>query len=388
MSQSPSIKVAVLHNIIAPYIVPVFNRLSKLDNIKLKVFFYDKTANNRIWRVPEDIWFDYKVIPSFVVELQSRNNDPLWLSPTALSELIKGKFDVVISTGHESLGTYLGLIYSKLWCKPLIFRSESTANEQSWRRKLSLPLLKILARHSNACITTGSRAKDYLIHLGVAPQKVSVVYDNVVDVMYYQQVSSLNEEEKIKIKTRLGLASSQIILYVGQLIERKGLKDLLSAFACLQTKGIDAKLLIVGYGPQEEELKSFCTQKRLKGVSFLGGKNKEELLVYYAIADVFVLPSLSEVWGLVINEAMACGLPVITTRNVGASADLVKDGINGFVVPSQDEQALFEVLREILKNNSLREKMGVASLEIIKKFTFFNAALGWGTAIRKVTSAS
>ena len=114
---------------------------------------------------------------------------------------------------------------------------------------------------------------------------------------------------------------------------------------------------------------------------FIDFVQKDALPQYYAIADVFVLPSTEEVWGLVINEAMACGLPVISTDKVGASIDLIKQGVNGYVIPASDVDRLFESLEMILSDSKLKSSMGKASEEIINDFTISHAAKRFVRAI-------
>lgn len=97
--------------------------------------------------------------------------------------------------------------------------------------------------------------------------------------------------------------------------------------------------------------------------------SKDELFEYYKAADLFVLPTREDVWGLVINEAMACGLPVITTEKCGSGAELIEEGRNGYIVPVEDVDALAMSMKKILESNSLEEK-GIESLRIIEKYTF------------------
>jgi glycosyltransferase involved in cell wall biosynthesis len=105
------------------------------------------------------------------------------------------------------------------------------------------------------------------------------------------------------------------------------------------------------------------------------------LVDYYLAADVFVLPTLDDVWGFVINEAMVCGLPVITTRNAGASSDLVKDGVNGYVVEPGSSHQLFCALKKITDDEERARLMGKASRDIIKGYSYEKSARGFQSAI-------
>jgi glycosyltransferase involved in cell wall biosynthesis len=261
--------------------------------------------------------------------------------------------------------------------------SGSTINEPSLLRKISLPLVKFIIRHSDAFIAYGTRAKEYLEYLGASSEKVFIAY-NTVDTDFFMQRCSQLKAPKSELKDKIGIKNKKVVLYVGQLIERKNVKTLIEAYSKLKDK-LDVALLIVGDGIQKNELKNLCIEDNINDVFFVGFKQREELPQYYAMSDLFVLPSLQEVWGLVLNEAMASGLPVITTNKVGASVDLIKDGENGYVVESGNTEQLYEVTKKILSDPELEERMGEKSKRIIeKRFTYENMVDGLRSALNLV----
>jgi glycosyltransferase involved in cell wall biosynthesis len=144
-------------------------------------------------------------------------------------------------------------------------------------------------------------------------------------------------------------------LYVGRLDAEKGLDTLLEAF-----RDVPGELLLVGSGTDEERLRALAGER----VHFEGPHDRDELVDYYARADVFVLPSRSEPWGMVLNEAAAAALPIVTTEGVGAAHDLVEDGSNGFVVPVDDAAALAHALRTLAGDKALRRSAGHRSREL------------------------
>ena len=117
------------------------------------------------------------------------------------------------------------------------------------------------------------------------------------------------------------------------------------------------------------ELWAFCRRK-IKNVFFFGFQNNSQVSKYYAIADIFVLPSQGESWGVVINEAMCFGLPIITTDKVMAAYDLVREGVNGYIFPPADTTALTLALEELLSDPAKRKKMGESSLQIISEWNY------------------
>src|SRR5207248_4915070 len=131
-----------------------------------------------------------------------------------------------------------------------------------------------------------------------------------------------------------------VVLYVGQLIARKGALDLLAAHVLVQQRIPGAQVVFVGYGQLEAELRALVAERQVGGVHFPGHVSIPDLPRYYVAADVFVLPSHEEVWGLVLNEAAASALPLIATDHTGAAPDLIEPGRNGQIVPASDPERL------------------------------------------------
>ena len=158
--------------------------------------------------------------------------------------------------------------------------------------------------------------------------------------------------------------------------KRKGVQYLIEAF--LQLNGKDTVLLIVGDGEYKQELLKLVPENN-SDIMFVG--HDENTAKYYAMADIFVMPSFSDPWGLTINEAMVAGLPVITTTNVGAQ-ELIQG--NGFVISPRDSHALKTALEQLLNDDQLRHDMGQRSLEVIKPYTIQHTAEVCRAAIHAV----
>jgi len=154
------------------------------------------------------------------------------------------------------------------------------------------------------------------------------------------------------------------------LVEAKGVFELLDAYAKLEERArSDIGLVYVGDGNARSELEARASKLAPGTVRFGGFVQKEQLSLYYALADVLVFPTHSDTWGFVVNEAMACGLPVITTDVAGCASDLVKDGWNGLVVSVGNTTQLTDAMRYFILKNDLRSVMGERSLEQIAAFS-------------------
>jgi len=382
------IKVALIHNIMSPYRVALFNHLAAVPQLALYIYFLASTDKSRKWEIPElSGKFTYKVLPGLTFNFHPNKDLFAYrINPSIAPELIRNKYDIIVSVGYASFTNHLAFLLCKIYRKPFVLCSESTINEPSLFRSVSLPLIKLIIRHSDALIAYGTRAKEYLIHLGAPSNRIFMAY-NTVDTDFFKRESSKLRTEGRRLKGELGIENKSIILYVGQLIERKGIKYLLKAYSRLKREN-DVACLIVGDGPQRTELVDLCTRENIKDVFFVGHKQLREMAGYYVISDIFVLPSTQEVWGLVLNEAMACGLPVVTTDKVGASVDLVKDGVNGYVVEAGHVEQLYQAMRKILSSPELKLSMGKKSQDVIDAgFGVEKANQGFTDAILTVASS-
>lgn len=188
---------------------------------------------------------------------------------------------------------------------------------------------------------------------GIDENKLSVVPIGVdIDLFIKGNVELIKEEFDIN-------ASTKIILYVGQLIPRKGLKYLIEAIPKIISKHKDTLFVFAGTGPQRKELESICQQKGIQNnILFTGGLDVTQLIKWYSIADLFVLPSLSEGRPTVIYEAMACEIPIIAT-DVGGVSEQIKNEYNGIVIPPMSSNLLITNINYLLGNEDLCKEMGI-----------------------------
>ena len=163
----------------------------------------------------------------------------------------------------------------------------------------------------------------------------------------------------------------KIAITVGQFIHRKGFDVLLNAWSKCDK---EYELYIIGAAPTKEYL-DIKEKLHMENVHFEGFKTKEELKCYYKAADLFVFPTREDIWGLVVNEAMAHGLPVITTDKCVAGLELIKDGENGYIVPVENPDELAMRINELLSDDWLQEKMAKNNLQKIRRYTVEDMAI-------------
>ena len=161
--------------------------------------------------------------------------------------------------------------------------------------------------------------------------------------------------------------------------------DLLRAFEAIP-KSLNAGLIFLGDGELRRSLEAYAHERSLKNVRFVGFKNQTEMAPYYSMADVFVLPSGFEPWGLVVNEALCFGLPVITSDKVGATGDLVQEGVNGFVYPAGNVMALTAILQKLLLSaEDRRTAMGAASRKLVTHWSYREVVEGVLACLQRVS---
>ena len=372
-------KVALIHNIIAPYRVPLFEALARHPVIDLQVYFCAKTYKIRRWDVLEPDTYSYKVLPGITVEVSSMTYH---INPSILIDLVGNQYDCVILGGSADFTTQLSFFVSKALKLPVILWSEAVEGVETSLARLIDPLTRYIIKSADALIVPGTLSRDFHIKRGAPAQKVFVA-PNIVNVDTFFTRSSAYKEQRAQLKDDLHLGKNAIVLFVGQLIQRKGVEFLVRAFAKLKRECENVTLIVVGDGELKPELNQIVLNEDITNIIFTGWISEEEKIAYYAIADLFVLPTLSDLCPLVINEAMACALPVVSTTAAGCARDMIINGENGFIVQPRNVDALYEAMRPIVQDNKLRQKMGKKSYDILTtRFSVETAVNGFFDAIQ------
>jgi len=228
-----------------------------------------------------------------------------------------------------------------------------------------------VSRHFDAAFVSGATAAAYVESLGIPPHRIWRGYD-VVDNQHFASRADQVRARATALRSELGLPP-KFLLYVGRFAPEKNLSRLLAAFASLVAREPqrDHRLVMVGSGPEETSLKAQAAPLADR-VLFPGFKQADELPSYYGLAEAFLLPSLIEPWGLVINEAMASGLPIVASSQCGAVPDLVFPGLNGAVVNPHDVDDMRRALSWVMEDEPRRRAMGAASSRLIETFSIDN----------------
>lgn len=354
-------RVLFLTNYPSPYRVGFFDRLGQ--EMDVTVLFSDRkedqTHREQRWFVESQGHFHW-------VQLKKRvlcvDNESLCLDVVSW---LKKPWDRIVVCGYSSPTVMLAMAWLRLHRLPFYMEIDGGLVRADSRAKFLFK--KFLVTRANWWISSGEPSTRYLAHYGADPAR-TFVYP--FTSLYARDIPDAvpTPEDKETLRRELGLPQGKILLSVGRMDRGKGFDVLLKALARMEET---ASLFIVGGEPGEDCL-ALVRELKLENVHFISFKPKEELKKYYRAADAFVLPTRSDVWGLVINEAMACGLPVVTTTRCVAGLTLVEDGVNGYLVPIDDEAALARKLDAVFSGDY--REMGRAALETIRPYTIENMA--------------
>ncbi|MBA1146048.1 glycosyltransferase [Ectothiorhodospiraceae bacterium WFHF3C12] len=349
------------NNIPSPYMVDRFNALAeRADGFDFEVWFNDRIEPDRSWIVDERSWrFRYRYLP--VTTLFGRRLH--WPAP-----LLVGPPPALLVSLYAEPVFVFGWLLARLRGARTAFRVLATYDRWVARSRLKDSVKRFLFRRVDAVETPGQDGKRFAERYGVPGDRVFIA-THTVDVDHYAGASEAARANRYALRTELGV-SGVTFIYVGRLWWGKGLGTLLDAFERVQQAGrTDTSLLLVGDGAEEERLRQTCAERGLHGVVFAGFQQKEQLPRCYAAADVFVFPTLGDPYGLVVDEAMACSLPVISSDAAGEIHDRVVDGENGFVVPAEDIEALAKRMLELADDADSRQRMGRASARQVRTHT-------------------
>lgn len=369
-------RMVLITELIAPYRIPVFNALARRKEVELHVIFLSRTdASQRQWRVyEEEIKFSYEVLPCWRRRVGKFN---VLLNRGMAESLRKFAPDVVICGGYNYVSSWQALRWAKRHSVPFVLWSESTGNDS---RNKHAPMEFLKSKFVGSCdgfVVPGQSARDYLLSLGVKSEDISIA-PNAVDTALFASAGAVVRENETQLRAQLALPQ-RYFLFVGRLVAGKGVLDLLDAYERMSPAlRASVGLVFAGEGSMRAELESRARDIHPGRVHFAGFVHRDELAAYYALAECFVFPTRTDPWGLVVNEAMACGLPVICTRVAGCAADLVQE--NGRLVSPANADELASAMEDIATNSDIRERMAGESRQAIQAHSPERCAAGLALA--------
>ncbi len=385
------------------YQAPLLRRIAREPGLELTVFFgsdfsvrgyRDEGFGVEIaWDIPLLEGYRYKFLP----RLRDKGTEGLFTPVSyGLVSLLTDRngsprFDAVWVHGYGTLNQMHAILAAKALGIPVLVRSDSSLRDRP-RGHLKLAAKQVFFQALRGLIdgvlVSGTWNLEYWRHY-MGEEFPLFLLPYAVDNAWFQRRCSQAAASRQELRAALDLeADRPVILFASKLQTRKRAKDLVEAYARLvlrQGQGSEPYLLMVGDGEERQALEQQAAATGLTGIRFCGFRNQSELPRFFDLASVFVLPSRHEPWGLVVNEAMNAARPVIVSDDVGCHPDLITDGVEGYVYPVGNVEALTSALSKVLASPAKSAEMGRAALVRIKHWSFEEDIAGLKQALAHVT---
>ena len=332
--------VGVITEIPTPYRLPLYERLASHPDVTLEVLFCAREEPDRPWDLSDALArVPHQFMRGWAPKVRTRRNTFVYeVNPEIVSILRRQRYDLLIIGGYSVFAQQMAIAYARATRTPYVLHSESHARKERGGAKqlLKRALLPQVIGAAAGGLAVGTLARQYLESYGLPTERIRIL-PNTIDVAAYGVIARQARHEAPRIRRELNLPET-FILFVGRLAEVKGVHELLAAHSAAGPNV--PPLIIAGDGPLAADVRAASSAN----VRLLGFMQPDRLIELYALADRTVVPSLSEPWGVVVNEALASGSPVVATDAVGAAFDLVREGRDGTIVAAGDVQALAAAL--------------------------------------------
>ncbi|MBF0136482.1 MAG: glycosyltransferase family 4 protein [Magnetococcales bacterium] len=394
MISSKPARLAIIVSHPIQYHAPLWVVLNEHPELAIRVFytwdnrditgFHDHGFQKQIrWDVPLLEGYPWEFVPNVARHPGTHHFRGL-INPDLVQRVLAWQPDVVMVNGymHQS---HLLAMWSLAACKmPLLFRGDShlLSPRGGIKKLLRAWVLRILFRRCQGFLYCGTLNRDYFRSFGVPPERLHFC-PHVVDNTRFAADSIVRNQEASAWRLSLGIPPDcRVLLFAGKLQEKKQPMLLLDAF--LAADIANTVLLFVGDGELRDAL-SIRAQSVRNRVYFLPFQNQSGMPLVYRLGDLFVLPSShDETWGLGVNEAMCCGVPVLLSDQVGCGPDLVEPDVTGWIFPARNKTALVERLRLAMQPQVDLKKMGAAAQQKIQSWNLLQARDGIIQAIQAI----
>ena len=353
-------KVLIITNIPSPYRVRFYNEIGKVINLYVLYERHSASDRDKNWSSG-----DAKKYKSIFMHGISIGNESSF-GWEAIKQINKIKPDIIVISGYSSPAVILTILYCQLnRLKYIISMDGAILKDES---RLKYLFKKFIIGRAQAGLCTGRLSKDYLRHYGIEQKNIYTYPFTSQNDSDLEKAASMCGD-KDYYRNKLGIIEKKTIISVGRFSYNSGYgKGYDILIEAVKNINKEIGIYIVGEEPTSEFIQ-IKNQYRLNNLHFIGFKIKDELAEYYAAADVFVLLTRYDIWGLVINEAMSFGLPVITTDMCVAGMELIENGVNGYIVPSENAEAAYDAIVTLMGNDEVMRAMKDNNLKKIKNYS-------------------
>ena len=371
-------RLVVLDDHITPYRVPIFTRLQHED-VDLRVLYCSARLPDRQWEIPKGLPYPHEILPNLQIRLRRApfgERRVILVNPTLGWRLLRLEPDVVVGYAY-SVPTWTAFAFARLFGKRFISWSTDTLHTERHIGHWQSLIRRVIIPRADACVTPSAAGLARFVRWGAKADRVRIAPQG-------PDVGALQEtlRESRQQDSGGGSPEGPVILYVGSLSERKGVLLLLDSFRDVHAQIPDARLHLVGEGRLRGELMRRIEALGLgDAVRLVGFVPHADLATWYARATVFVLPTLEDTYAVVLAEAAACGLPLVTTPFAGAAAEVVREGFNGVVADPRDPKEFARKILAVLSDKEELSRMSRNSIEMAR-------GLGPEVAARRIVEAT
>ncbi|HEU5402767.1 MAG TPA: glycosyltransferase family 4 protein [Terriglobales bacterium] len=340
-----------------PYILPRALYLKRDPELRVDLYFTFVNASQP-WGADAD-FEDVPVVLDRSLPIARRIKN----ASALLGRILRGDYAAAHLAGWAHWLVRLSILACRLRGVPFAVESDTPlrAAHRGWRERVKSTLYPVWMKWITYAIPGGTRQAEYFRYYGVPAEKILISHMTVDTV----KLRATQTPSRCEFRKMRGISDDQVMmLFVGRLVEQKAIDNLLAAFEIASVREPRLCLAIVGDGPERDLVEG--TASRFPGrIWFRGRESQQGVVSWMRSSDVFVLPSRREPWGLVVNEAMVCGLPVIVSEACGCVDDLVQPDRNGYIVPVDDVEKLAQAMTTLARDGGMRKSMGEAARQII-----------------------
>jgi glycosyltransferase involved in cell wall biosynthesis len=366
----------------APYRTALLDRAADRPELELTAIYAGSSVQRRAWATDtrhRAVVLDGWRVPGAYRLL--RHDYPVSLD--VFEALGDSDPEVVVISGWSTFASQAAVAWCGRRHVPYILLVESNERDAraGWRRAVKGAVVPRTARNAAEVFVVGALARESMLARGVEPDRISVFADTIDPAWFGSEADRLRPRRD-ELRAEAGLAPEDVaVLCVARLSPEKGQDTLIAAAALLADPQV--AVLLAGAGPERERLEALAAELGTRLV-VLPELPWERIAERYAIADVFALLSRHEPWGVAVNEAAACGLPLVLSDRVGAAFDLLVDGRNGALVAADDAHATADALQKLVDDPEWRHAAGTASREVMRQWGYEPSIENLVAAARRV----
>jgi glycosyltransferase involved in cell wall biosynthesis len=387
MARARKLRLAVVVSHPIQYYVPLYRMLARDPDLELKVFYFSDMSirggfdegfgGDVRWNI--DLMSGYE--SQFIGSDYATIHPGLFkatLIPEAFWTILRGRYDAVMINGYALGGNLLALIAARLTGARVLTRSDSNALllDEAPQRLPKRLYVKAFFAACTAMLVSGRRNREFYKYWGVPDAKlVEAAFS--VDNARFAEASALNPADRAALRAAWGCHDDRpVMVFASKFVARKQPHLVIEAAARLAQDGVVFHLVMAGSGEMDADLRARAAAHPGLPVHFTGFVNQAEMPALLGASDVFLFPSTGEPWGLIVNEAMAAGLPLVVGERCGCVPDLVHQGENGFLVGDGDLDGLTEAMRRLADDPALRARMAEASRARIARWGIAETSQG------------